>query len=206
MTAVDTRPAVPPARTRVPSRPRAAPCGRGATRPRARQAVLAVGTAIAAIAVALAVVVQLDVASDTAATLATVARTRAEVAAARERALAIDAEVLDARSARTTVRASLDRQVAELRWAAGRVAATRAERDGVVADLQARSGELGTTTVFLAAAEEERTATAGQVTDLQACLTGVDRALTLTAFADHGAALRALAVVRPRCDAAGVAP
>jgi hypothetical protein len=52
-------------------------------------------------------------------------------------------------------------------------------------------------------AASERTALQARIGTLRTCLSGVNRVLTLTAFDDHGGALRALAAVAPSCEAAG---
>lgn len=161
--------------------------------------------AVTAVLVA-GVVAHLDVARDTDAAVTDLTRTRAAVAAAVDDERATRDELQVTGLARVTAGATLDGDIESLRIAVAEAAAAIAQRDEVVAARIAVEGELGVTTGSLTVAGAERATRAARITQLQSCLTGVNRALTLTAFNDHSGALRALSAVSPSCDAAGVAP
>ena len=151
-------------------------------------------------------VVHLEVARDTDTAVTDLARTRAAIAAATDAERAMQHELQATGLARSAAGASLDGGIEALRAAAAEADIAVAQRDEALVALAAAEGELGVATGSLTAAGAERAARAAHIVQLQSCLTGVNRALTLTAFNDHSGALRALAAVSPVCDAAGVAP
>lgn len=179
---------------------------RAGVRTRRRRFLATMATMAAAAAVGAGVVVHLDVARDTDAAVIDLARTRAAVAAAADAERATQDELLATGLARVAAGASLDGGIEALRAAAAEAAITIAQRDEALAALAMAEGELGAATGSLTAAGAERAARAARIAQLQSCLTGVNRALTLTAFNDHRGAVRALADVSPTCDAARVAP
>ena len=161
---------------------------------------------VATVAVAAGVVVHVDVAADTNTVASQLARTRAAVAAAAEAERATQDELQATGLERVTAGASLDNGIEALRTVAAEAAVTIAQRDEALVALEAAEGELGAAAGSLTAAGAEREARAARISQLQSCLTGVNRALTLTAFNDQRGALRALAAVSSTCDAARVAP
>ena len=160
----------------------------------------------AAASVGAGVVVHVDVAADTTTAVSQLTRTRAALVAATDAERATRDELQLTGLARVRAGVSLDAGIEALRAAAAEAAVTIAQHDEALAALAATRGELGVATGSLAAADAERAARAARIVQLQSCLTGVGRALTLTAFDDHSGALRALAAVSPTCDAARAAP
>ncbi len=148
----------------------------------------------------------LEVARDTDAAVTDLTRTRAAVAAAADAERTTQDELLTTGLATVAAGASLDREIAALRVAAAEAALTAAQRDEALVALAAAEGELGLAAGSLTAAGAEQATRAARIVQLHSCLTGVNRALTLTAFDDHAGALRALAAVSPTCDAAAAAP
>ena len=160
---------------------------------------------VATAAVAAGVVVHVDTAADTHTVVSQLARTRAAVAAATGAERATRDELQATGLALVTAGASLDGGIESLRTVAAEAATTIAQQDEALAALVAAEGELGAAAGSLTAAGAEREARALRIVQLQSCLDGVNRALTLTAFNDHRGALRALAAVSSTCDAARVA-